>query len=356
MLTVITFLIVLSVLVLVHEFGHFIVAKRAGARVEEFGLGFPPRLLSYRKGETLYSLNLILFGGFVKIYGEDDAEKREPGSFGALRIGKRAQVLAAGVIMNALLALVILSVISVIGRPTVLTDANRAHATDIAIHIVGVLPGGPAAEAGIKSGDRITGVISPEGTVEITQEEQVPEIIGRFQGESITLSIERGSETLDISLVPRENPPPGEGYLGIALAEVGTVRTSWYQAPVEAVATAYGLIAVTVKVIALMVSGGGNVAQNLTGPVGIATLVGDAARLGIIYLLQLTAFLSLHLAILNILPFPALDGGRLAFLAVEKLKGSPVTPDIERITHGIGFALLMLLILWVTWNDIARLL
>lgn len=348
MLTVLLFFIVLSVLVLAHEFGHFWLAKRAGAKVEEFGLGFPPRIVKWRRGETLYSVNLIPFGGFVKIFGEDAAEQKEPGSFGLLSLGKRAQVIAAGVIMNFLLAAVLMMIVSGLGRPTLINEGNKALARDISIRILEVAPGSPAEVGGLKVGDKIVGADDVE---------EFQQFIEVNRGREINLSVERGSETLKFTLTPRKDMPEGEGPIGISLARIGIVSSPWWRAPWDGLVASVNLtIAIAVAIVQLLagaITGQGFVA-NLSGPVGIASLTGEAARLGIVYLLQFTALLSINLAILNVLPFPALDGGRLVFLVYEKFRGRPVNKEFEHAVNMVGFALLMLLLVWVTWQDIVR--
>ncbi len=358
MLTIILFIIVLSVLVFVHELGHFITAKRAGVRIEEFSIGFPPRLWSTTRGETRYSIGAIPFGGWVKMYGEDESELNAPGSFGALSLGKRALVLAAGVLMNLLLAVVLMSVVAAIGQPSLITDENRAQARDAAVTVIGVAPDSPAQSAGIQPGDKIQKISADDAATQTQEEGEFVTFLQQHEGEEVQLDILRGDETVEITATLRESPGPDEGALGVALAPVGIIRAPLWLAPWEGIKNT---VAMTAALGAALEQIGGNIGEGkglegLSGPVGIATLTGDAARLGIVYFLQFTAFLSLNLAILNILPFPALDGGRLVFLLIEKVKGTPVTPKIEQWTHGLGFALLMLLIIWITFKDIARLL
>lgn len=358
MLTVIIFILVLSLLVFVHELGHFITAKRAGARIDEFSIGFPPRLWSTHKDGTRYSIGAIPFGGYVKIFGEDEAQKDEPGAFGTLSVGKRAWVLTAGVLMNLLLAVVLMAFVSALGQPTTVTDANIHNAKDVAITVLQVGPNSPADEAGIKLGDEIVRAQVGEKSIATrTDVAALSAFLRDHQGQETTLTLQRGEEILTITTTLRENPTHSEGALGVALAPVGIVQTPVWQAPWEGVKNT---ALMGVAMVGALQQIGGNISEGrglegLAGPVGIATLTGDAARMGFIFLLQFTAFLSLNLAILNILPFPALDGGRLVFLAVEKVKGRPVTPKIEQATHAAGMALLLLFILWVTYKDILRL-
>ncbi len=344
------FVIVLAVLVFVHELGHFIVARRAGARVDEFGIGFPPRLFAWKRGETTYSINLIPLGGFVKIFGEDEAEIKKPGAFGALPISKRAKVLVAGVLMNAILAWVLFSITAAAGQPTLVDESNDAQATDIKVRILKVKENSPAAEAGFKAGDAVVGYTSVG---------DLQGFIKSNQGREVTIPIERGGEILEVKVTPRAEFVEGEGALGVFLGKTGIIKVPFWQAPWEGLKTTGLLIAaIFLFVIDLVASvatgGGGEIVQNLAGPVGIAALTGEAARLGIVNLLQFTAILSVNLAILNILPFPALDGGRLVFLGIEKLNGKPVNKEIEHATNMVGFMLLILLMIFVTWQDIAR--
>jgi len=352
MFTVILFIIVLSVLVFVHELGHFLTAKRAGARVDEFSIGFPPRIFSKKRDGTRYSIGAIPFGGFVKIYGEDETELKERGSFGSLSVGKRAIVLASGVAMNVLLAILLMSVNALIGQPSLVTDENRAYAKDVQITVLQTEPESPADVAGLKAGDEIISIRSKDSEIQVTDSEQATSFLKQNLGEEVSIDFKRDNQTHTTLATLRENPSENEGALGIMLAPVGSVRSPFWRAPWDGLTRTVQMV--TAIFFSLKYIGDYGI-EGFSGPVGIANLTGDAARLGFVYLLQFAAFLSVNLAILNILPFPALDGGRLVFLAIEKIKGSPVTPKIEHLTHGIGFALLMALILWITFQDIQKL-
>jgi len=357
MVTLIIFFIVLSVLVLVHEWGHFVVARRAGVKVEEFGLGFPPRLFAWQRGETLYSINLIPFGGFVKIFGEDTADIKEKGSFGSIKIYKRAQVLVAGVIMNFLLAVVLLALVSGLGRPTIIDETNEAVAKDIGVQVLQVLPKTPAADANFKAGDKIEKAAIRGEEVVLANVESFQEFVQNHQGEEIEVTVARREGVVTLLVTPRIDVPDGEGPIGISLARVGLVSSPWWRALWDGLVVTINLTITIFVLIVQLLAGlitGNSLVANLAGPIGIATLTGEAARLGLVYLLQFTALLSINLAILNILPFPALDGGRLVFLAIEKIKGRPVKKEIEQAVNLVGFALLLLLMIIVTWQDITR--
>lgn len=357
-MTFLIFLIVLSVLVLVHEWGHFITARRAGAKVEEFGFGFPPRLFSFKKRGTIFSLNLIPFGGFVKIFGEDGEHRREPGSFTSLKISKRAQIIAAGVTMNLILAWFLLSLGNFVGRPAVIDETNAALAQDATIQVVSVAKDSPAELAGIKNSDSIVSASLKGQSRSFAAAKEFQDFVSSAQGGDINLTLKRGGDVVTVTVSPRLSPPAGEGALGIGLVMTGLVKTSWYAAPVKAVKDTIqliGAIAYSLAVFFWRLISRGEFMDDVTGPVGIASLAGQAYRMGLSYLIHLTALLSINLAILNILPFPALDGGRLIFLAAEKIKKSPLNPKWEKIVNTTGFALLLLLMLFVTWKDIARL-
>jgi len=357
-MTVLIFFAVLSVLVLAHEWGHFITARKAGARVEEFGFGFPPKLFSFKKNSITYSLNLIPFGGFVKIFGEDGEHAEESGSFASLKLSKRAKIIVAGVAMNLILAVAILGMGNLIGRPEVITDENFNLARDIKVLVLEVQPNSPAQSAGIKNSDeiisaRLNNQISFFKTVESFQE-----FVLAHQGKKIILNLKRANKSLDVSIEPRINPPQGEGAIGISLARVGLVKNPWYLAFVNAFKETFILmwvfIASFVVLLKTLISQG-HLNGEIVGPVGIATLAGQAYQMGWSYLIQLTALLSINLAILNILPFPALDGGRLIFLAVEKIKGSPMSQRFEQSVNMVGFGMLLLLMLVLTWKDVVKL-
>jgi len=318
MITLLIFILILGILVLVHEFGHFIVAKKSGLTVEEFGFGFPPRIFSFKVNETVYSINLLPLGGFVKILGEDGGETNSPKSFSSKSAGIRSLITAAGVMMNFALGALLLIIGFYIGLPQVVNEENKAIAKNVQIQIIAISNNSPAEKANLKLGDSIEGF----GEISIFQD-----FINQNKEKEISLKIKRGEDYLDIKAVPRANPPEREGALGIALAKTGLISYPWYQSvwlgikssfiiTWEIIKGFFGLIKNLITV--------GKIPQEIAGPVGIAILAGQATALGFVYLLQLVALISLNLAVLNLIPFPALDGGRLLFLGIEKIKGSKV--------------------------------
>ena len=359
MLTALIFIIVIGVLIFVHEFGHFIFAKRAGMRVDEFGFGFPPRLWGIKKGETTYSINLIPFGGFVKILGEEGEDRNNPRSFSAKPFGAKLKVIVAGVTMNFLLAVFLLMIVNFMGLRIGIIDSDTAkQAIDKKIQIIQVSEHSPAEEAGLNlldeiKGFRIDGVTTVVGTVEETQY-----LIKQNSGKPVIVLIEKNGEPLEREITPRVDPPQGQGALGISLALTGVVSYPWYEAVWRGVYDAVIIAMNTVIGYGLLFKSlifEGRLIADVSGPIGIANLTGQAARIGLNYLMQFTALISINLAILNIIPFPALDGGRAVLIIVEKLKGSPVNKKIEQAINTVGFALLLTLMVYVTFKDIVRL-
>ncbi len=354
MLAIIIFIIILAALVLVHEFGHFIIAKKSGMQVDEFGFGFPPRVWSIKRGETRYSLNLIPLGGFVKIVGENNDDSANPRSFINKSFLQRFGTLVAGVIMNFLLAWVLLSVGFGLGLPTVVEQGQslpaHAHLRSEAITVIQVDPASPAAKAGLREGDNIVAI----DNTTIQNAEQVINYVKSKAGSQIDVHIKRGNSQQDIKITPRQNPPPGQGALGIALGNVGRVSFPWYIAPIVGLKATWQIVNDTVSGFYHLIIQGQGFAS-LGGPVKIASLTGQVTKLGLVYILQFAALLSVNLAILNILPFPALDGGRVLFLIIEKIRGKRNNAKIEQWFNTAGFALLLILILLITIKDVKSL-
>ncbi|PIR41889.1 MAG: RIP metalloprotease RseP [Candidatus Yanofskybacteria bacterium CG10_big_fil_rev_8_21_14_0_10_37_15] len=359
MITALIFIIVIGVLIFVHEFGHFIFAKRSGMRVDEFGFGFPPRIWGIKKGETIYSINLIPFGGFVKILGEDGEEKNNPRSFGSKSFGAKIKVIVAGVLMNFFLAVFLLMAVNFMGLRIGVMDNDMANQiADKKIQIIQVSENSPAQEAGLSLLDEIKGFRINDLTSTVSTVGEVQNLIKQNSGKSIVVLLERSGKLLEKEIVARENPPEGEGALGISLALTGVVTYPWYESIWRGV---YDAIMITVNVVigygllfkSLIFEG--RLIADVSGPIGIANLTGQAARIGFNYLIQFTALISINLAVLNIIPFPALDGGRAVLLVIEKFRGLPVNKKIEQSINTVGFLLLLSLMVYVTFKDIVRL-
>ncbi len=353
-LTVIVFVGLLLVLVLVHEWGHFWAARRAGCRVEEFAFGFPPRLWSFKKGETTYSFNALPIGGYVKIEGEDMQDMNPgPGSFGGKSIPWRIVILAAGVVMNLVLAVVLLSVQAGLGVPTMVTEENKNTVTDLQTFVVGIDAGTPAESAGLKELDRIDELDGIDAPV-ISEVQR----IGREKGgQEVEMEVERQGRHITLSIAPRAEWPLDEGPFGIAVQATGLMKVPWWQTPWAGITRTWYMLAAIVSqfimVLQQLFSGSG-VEDALTGPIGIAVYTNEVTNLGISYVLEFAALISINLAIINILPIPALDGGRILFVLMEAIFRKKIPGKIEQISHMTGFALLILLMLVITYKDVIR--
>ncbi|MBI2459710.1 MAG: RIP metalloprotease RseP [Parcubacteria group bacterium] len=378
LLTIITFIIVLSILVFAHELGHFMMARKFGVKAEEFGFGFPPRLFGVYKNNqgrkkivwgakevsdcpgTVYSINWLPLGGFVKIKGENGPSAssglvEDDNSFAGRPIWQRAFMLSAGVVMNIILAAVLISAGFMIGLPQALDgqpDA-RAHISDKKIQIAQVIKNTPAESAGLQVGDTILSIDNNS----FFNYQELQNYVAANIGHKLAYKIKRGQDLIKAEIVPELMKETNKGGIGVAISETGLVSYPWYWAIWQGVKTTliltWSIIIAFYELIKNLIFGRG-VTADLSGPVGIATLTGQVARLGFVYLLQFTALLSINLAVINFFPFPALDGGRVLFLIIEKIKRSPVKKELEGMIHNIGFALLMILILLVTFRDVSR--
>jgi regulator of sigma E protease len=343
LITIVSFVLVFALIVLAHELGHFGAAKISRIRVEEFGLGYPPRLWGVRRGQTLYSINALPLGGFTKMAGEEDPSA--PGSLASKSRLTRVFVLAAGAIVNALLP-IILFTIAFMAPHTVATGT---------VVIAQVAAGSPAAQAGIQVGDTVLSVNGHK----ITNVSDMGLYTQLNLGRSISLEIMHADGTVaTVRETPRWKPPAGEGATGVQVGFAGDPAISrvsepfWRAIPQGFVQTWQTLVLFKNGILGLIFQ-----AQSLqvTGPVGIAQLTGEAAQAGVSPLLQFAGFLSLNLAVINILPLPALDGGRIVFVLIEWVRrGKRISPRTEGFVHMIGFVLLVALALAVTFQDIVR--
>lgn len=354
MLTLIIFLAVLSLLVFVHEFGHFIAARRLGVKVEEFGFGFPPRLFGWKRGETTYSINWVPLGGFVKLKGESGEFMHHHDSFAGKSIGRRTIIVAAGVLMNFFLAIVLFTIGFLYGLPHAAEELpTGTRVRDVQIAIGRIIPDSPSAVAGFKVGDLIISI--DDNRLASVLDVQV--YVQSREGIPLRVTLRRAGEEITTTLTPAFLAATGKVGIGVGLFTVGVVSYPWYLAPVRATELTFGITVEILKAFGHVFRGlvtEGRLAVDLSGPVGIAVLTGRAAELGITHLLQFVAILSINLGVINFVPFPALDGGRFLFLAIEKIRGRPVSRQLEAVIHQVGFALLLALILIVTYRDLVR--
>lgn len=352
-LTVISFVIVLGILIFIHEFGHYITAKKAGIRVEEFALGFGPKLFSRKKGETVYSIRGIPLGGFCKMTGEfppdDDmsAEEREI-YFDAREKGQcfdqkpalqRLAVIFNGPFMNFMLAVVIfIFIFSFYGIPVDSINSN----------VLGdIIPGQPAAEAGFKVGDKIIEINGQK----VNTWDELATIIHNSSGKELRIKFIRDSEVKETVVTPRYDETVGGGVIGIA-PELIRKDIGFFSAIQLGFIQAWYVFKLTIIGFLQMLTG--KAAADIGGPVMIASMVGQAAEIGLYSLLNLMAIISINLGIINLIPFPALDGGRIIFILAEVLRGKPIDPKKEGFVHIIGFVLLMILMAVLIYRDLGR--
>ncbi|MBI3981239.1 site-2 protease family protein [Candidatus Microgenomates bacterium] len=368
MWTPIIFFVLLSVLVLVHEIGHFLAAKKIGVKVEEFGLGYPPRLFGKKIGETIYSLNLLPFGGFVKLFGENgeshsDKASRDKGSeskrafYNRSKL-ERAIILVAGVSMNFLLGVVVISIIFTNG---VLIPSEK-------VYVQQVIKNSPAFLAGIKENDQIVSlngkaIKTPQDLIVQTKEgagKEVSLVIKRCTLEKID-NVPTGKEnncsTIEKVLVPRTNVSPKEGPMGVAISNLVVKKYPLWQAPIygtrEAFRMSYLIAEGVLKIFGQLIFKA-NLPSDVAGPIGIYQITSEAVKFGPLAILQLLGLLSLNLAVVNILPIPALDGGRLAMIFLEVIVGKRKLERYENLVSSIGFATIIGLIVLITFSDLNR--
>ncbi len=362
-MSILIFILVLVALIVVHEFGHFVVAKLSGMRVDEFGIGYPPKIWGKRFGGTEYTLNWLPFGGFVKIFGEDPepGAARDPKAFSSKPRILQAAVLVAGIAMNLFFAYLLITATLFMGTTRALTSEEAKSAPDAMLAVASVLPDSPAARAGLVQGDIILSVESPGGSYSGAEPERFTALVNENQaGTPVSLSVKHGEETKDIVVTPATNVIPGSPdrlALGVGLATIGTVSVSLFEAPVEGALLTWELTKQTAVALVHFFGGLFTFTADLSqvaGPVGIAGAVGDASSNGLASLLSITALISINLALINVLPVPALDGGRLLFVIIEAITRTPIKPSFANAFNTAGFALLILLMLVVTASDIFR--
>ncbi len=361
-MTVILFILVLLALIVVHELGHFIVAKLSGMRVDEFGIGYPPRIVAFKRGGTEYSLNWLPFGGFVRIYGEDANTATGHDAFGSRPKILQALTLVAGIAMNLLFAYVLITLALGFGTQRALSDQEARTAPDAVLAVAEVLPGSPAAQAGIMPGDLIRAVDAPGTSFTGGNSTAFTTLVAKDTDLApLTFHLERNFKPLTLTATPKSDIIPSQPWrigLGISISPVGTASVPWLQAPIQGAAFTWDLTKQTAVGLAKFFGSLATFSANLSevsGPIGIATAVGGAATQGITSLLTITALISINLALINIIPVPALDGGRLLFVIIEAITRRPITARVSQTVNAVGFALLILLMVVVSAHDIFKL-
>lgn len=363
MTTFIAFIVIFSLLVLVHEAGHFIAAKKAGVRVEEFGIGLPPRIWSKKRGETRYAINAIPLGGYVKLYGEEGAKDDSPHNLQNKKPGQRILIFGAGVLMNLALAYLLLTGFYLFGGRAIIGGMENYPGiiNGQKVVIEEVEKDSPAAKEGLNPGDIVETINGKPVHFSSTVSEEVA--ISKEAGKPATVVIRRDGQELTKSLEPFTDKiiVKGREYevqrIGVVMENTGKIRAKWYLAPVIALRE-------TVRLTWLSVQGLGDffktlvsrfrISENVGGVVAIYSLTGAAAGMGVGALLQLTILLSLALAAFNILPFPALDGGHILFIFIEKIRGKEISQNTKYLVNLVGFGLLLVLVIAITWTDLGR--
>jgi len=334
---VILSILVLGFLIFFHELGHYLAARTAGVRVHELSLGFGPRIAGWHRNGIAYSIRLLPLGGYVRMAGETPEDADDPNSFTKKPLRSRLGVIAAGPVANLVLAVVLFFLVYGVVGVQVLADDTPT--------VGRVLAGTPAAAAGVQAGDRIQAV---DGQPISTWMDLVT-VISSHPGKTMSLTVQRGSQILHLEATPEDRN--GEGFLGISARTRSLREPPWTAAWHSLVLTGQMAVALLLGLVAIFHTGLGGV----TGPVGITEMIGEASRMGLANLLFLAGALSAQLALFNLIPVPALDGSRLAFLVWEGIRGRPVDREKENMVHFIGFALLMLLMIVVTYRDVFRL-
>jgi regulator of sigma E protease len=362
-MSVIIFFLVLFVLILVHEWGHFIAAKKTGMRVDEFGIGFPPKLYGIKKGETEYTFNALPIGGFVRIFGEnteavDVSDPDKARAFGSRPKLAQAIVLVAGVTMNVIFAWLLFFSTYLIGVPVAVEEGVASN--DAVLYIASVLPGSPL-DGKVSAGSQVLSLKSGLDSLDAPSPTSFSEFIQSHQNESVEVTYLYGDDITSVSVEPVLGMIPdnvNKAAVGVSLAMVQTEKHTIVESVISATDSTFsGLIGITTGLFGLIsqsVKGTADFSQ-VAGPVGIVGMVGDAASFGIVALLTFTAMISLNLAVINMLPIPALDGGRLLFVMIEAITRKPINPVWSGRVNLVGFALLMILMIVVTYNDILRL-
>jgi len=343
-----------------HELGHFLLAKKFGIVVEEFGIGYPPRIWGKKIKDTIYSVNWLPLGAFVKILGEDDTSQKIKGSFSSSPLYQRILVVLGGCFSFWVIAFLIFTFLAGLQGVNVAVSDNYNGKEKPFVQIFSVAKNSPAEKAGIQMGD-IMIQLKSAGAEQIQTDKValVQSFIYEHKGEQIIITLKRGKNLLDVPVVPRVNPPRGEGALGVGLSRVINEQTQWYKAPYVGLKTTFlqtkAVPQVWIEIITKKIKKEPTPNVQFVGPVGLGSIMNKALQYGAGNYLMLIAVIAIYLAIFNLLPLPALDGGRLLFLVVEAIRKKPIEPKIEQQATAVFFVLFIMLGLFLTIQDIWRL-
>lgn len=360
LVSILIFIVVIVALIVVHEFGHFVAAKLSGMRVDEFGLGYPPKAMTIAKvGETSYTLNWLPFGGFVKIYGEDGEGKSSRAFNNRPRL-LQAIVLIAGITMNLIFAYILIVGALIMGTPRALSDDELATARNAELLVANVLPGSPAALAQLLPGDTIVSATDAKGEWRAVDPKSFSAFISESGGSEVKLDVKRNGKEQVITAKPSEGIVTADPFryaLGVEVATVGVVPISLGQAVAEGARLTWGATVLTAEGLwhffYSIFTFSADLSQ-VAGPIGIAGAVGSASTQGLGYLFSIMAIISINLALINLIPVPALDGGRLLFVIIESVIRRPIKPSVAYAVNAVGFIFLILLMVVVTAHDIFK--
>lgn len=355
LVTLLVFLAILGLLVFVHEFGHFLAARWSKVRVEEFAFGFRPRLLSWKRRDTTYAINAIPLGGYVKLYGETDLKESGPDSYLNQPRAVRLKILVAGSLMNLLLGWLIFTVLFAVGFQAIMPGiGNNPFVSDKpVIRIAAVASDSPAERAALQVGDQITAL---NQTAVATDQEFIA-LISSLKGQEVKLTVRRGDQRLTKSIIARENPPANQGPLGVTIGATGKAATSILLSPLAAAYQSVTLISLSAQAFIGFLQDlfiRAEVSEEVTGIIGVGALTAVARRLGVDYLAQLIALISIGLSVVNLMPIPPLDGGHLAVLGYERLAGRRISERQLGLITSFGIGLMMIIFLAVTYQDVIR--
>lgn len=372
------FLLILGIilfvgLVVVHELGHFWVARRNGVVAEEFGIGFPPRAWSKKVGkgkkQFTFSLNWLPIGGFVKLKGEHDADT-EPGSFGAANTWSKAKIMLAGVLVNLGIALIMLMILAWVGMPQLVKNqfkvASDSKSVNSTVLIGYIEPNSPASKAGLQTRDQLQKIGTPGDMQTVKTADTLPAVTKKYAGQTVDVIVLHGKQTFTKKVTLRSTAEVEKakksgkpvGYLGVSPSEYSLTRATW-SAPIVAVGTAWQFTALTFQGLGSAISSifHGHAAQaseQVSGPVGIFVVLKTSSLLGYQFMLLIIAIISLTLAIMNVLPIPALDGGRLYVMLISRLFKKPLTEKTEELIYGGSYLFLLALIVLITVSDVKK--
>jgi len=345
----------LSFLIFLHEFSHFLVAKKHKVEVEEFGIGLPPRLFGKKIGDTIYSINLLPFGGFVRLLGENETIEKE-GSFSQKSVWQRIQIVGAGIVSFWIFSWIIFTFLFAKGIPQAISDEDEGNLIDPRVQIVFVSPNSPAKNADLRMGDIIREVETQNSKISISKVKELQKIINENKGKEVILTIERGKKNFQTKLVPRIETPEGEGPMGILLSRVSTVFFPWYLAPFKAIERvgilSKDIILGTTLFLKDLIFEKRMGGVEVAGPLRIGQMLAQMQQAGLNYYLSFLGTISIYLAIFNLLPIPALDGGKLLFLVLEKIRKKPISFSFEQKITAFFFFLLLTLMILITIKDI----